>query len=84
MDRLNIKIKKRKKHPIKEIEQLVKEAEEVGWKLKPAGKSGHSWGKLKCPEPDGCQISIWSTPSNIGLSCRQIKSAIRNCKHLST
>ena len=43
---------KRKKHPNPDIEAAVQYAEANDWRQVPTGKSGHSWGKLRCPFND--------------------------------
>lgn len=73
----------RKKHPQKEIEEAIKYAESRGWKYKKSGKSAHSWGRLLCPEAsvEGCQMSIWSTPSNNENHANQIRRKVDSCPH---
>lgn len=54
----------RPRHPNKEIETAIKEAEARGWTVLMA--SGHAWGRLYCPlsSREGCIVSVWSTPRN--------------------
>lgn len=73
----------RPKHPNKEINGAINYAIEQGWRYKSSGKSAHCWGKLLCPlhAPDGCSMSIWSTPSNPTNHARQIVRAVNQCLH---
>ncbi|RPH93075.1 MAG: hypothetical protein EHM68_16225 [Lysobacterales bacterium] len=78
----------RKKHPNKAIEGSIRYAERHGWTLKPAGKSAHAFGILKCPHNDRdcrcgvfCQASIWSTPRSPEAMARQIRRMVANCIH---
>ena len=54
----------RAKHPKKEVETALRDAESAGWTVTPT-QSGHRWGVMRCgmEGPSGCQISIWSTPA---------------------
>lgn len=51
---------KRKKHPSKEIEKAILQAETKGWLYKQAGNSAHAWGILLCSlhTIEGCRMSI--------------------------
>lgn len=73
----------RKKHPSKEIEIVIKYAESRGWLYKGPGNSAHAWGRLLCPlhTPEGCALSIWSTPRNAKNHADQIKKRIDKCFH---
>lgn len=72
-----------KKHPNKEIQQVIDYAIAKGWELAETGNSAHGWGRLKChyKAREGCQISIWSTPRNAFNHARHIKCTIDKCPH---
>jgi hypothetical protein len=69
----------RGRHPNKEVEAAVAEAESQGWTLR---KQGH-WGRLYCAhaDRDGCQISVNSTPRDGDVHAKQIRRAIDRCPH---
>lgn len=69
----------RPRHPDKEIEAAVAEAETKGWTWR---KQGH-WGRIYCPQADrdGCQVGINGTPRNAGNHARQIRRAVERCPH---
>jgi len=73
----------RPKHPNKEIDEAIQYAIENGWRYKESGKSSHSWGRLLCPlhSPEGCSMSIWSTPRNTGNHAKQIMRKVDQCLH---
>ena len=73
----------RPRHPDKEIEAAVRYAESQGWIYKPTGGSSHAWGRLLCPlhTPDGCQISIWSTPRSAQNHAKAIRRDADRCHH---
>lgn len=70
----------RKRHPDKEVEDAIAEAEAHGWRVRVG--QGH-WGRLYCPHAnrDGCQIGIWSTPRNASVHARQILHRVNKCPH---
>ena len=70
---------RRPRHPDKEVEAAIADAEALGWRVK---MQGH-WGRLYCPHADrsGCQIGIWSTPRNAGVHARQIRHRVDQCPH---
>ncbi len=79
----------RKKHPAKEVEKALKQAESKGWKVEGSGKSAHAWGRLFCPFNDKdcrcgeyCIMSIWSTPRNNTDHARNILKAVNKCEKL--
>ena len=74
--------KMRAKHPKKDVESALVDAETAGWTVI-ATASGHRWGVMRCGEASraGCQTSVWSTPRNAGLHARQIRRFIRRCPH---
>ena len=74
--------KSRPRHPKKEIEGVLREAESAGWKVVPT-QPGHRWGVMQCgargrPE---CRMSIWSTPRNAGNHARRLRRFIARCPH---
>ena len=77
-------MRKRKQHPCKEIEKTIQFAEDYGWRYKAAGNSAHAWGRLLCPlqTPEGCILSIWSTPRNNMAHARQIMARVKRCPHM--
>lgn len=72
----------RRRHPKKDVEGALAEAEESGWRIEPTS-SGYRWGVMRCPEEsrEGCQVSIWSTPRNPGNHPKQIRRALDRCPH---
>jgi hypothetical protein len=73
----------RSKHPKKEVEIAVKDAEAAGWRIEQDG-SGHCWGRMLCPygkEPthQRHQHSVWSTPKNPGNHAKQIRRQVERC-----
>ena len=73
----------RSKHPNKEIEAAVRDAEAKGWRFQKAGHSAHAWGRLLCPahQREGCSMSIWSTPRNAFNHAKQIRQKVKKCLH---
>lgn len=71
----------RPRHPNKEIEAAVADAEAQGWTWHKV--SGHAWGKLYCKrhDRDGCDIFIWSTPKVPEHHARHIKRQVDRCPH---
>lgn len=74
----------RNKHPDKEIEDALQQAESDGWSVKTC--SGHAWGTLRCPNNDKacrcgvfCQMSVWSTPKSPGNHARQLIQKVKSC-----
>ncbi|MXZ37403.1 MAG: hypothetical protein F4Z19_03940 [Holophagales bacterium] len=72
----------RARHPKKDVEVALREAEAAGWTVTPTS-SGHRWGVMKCGEASrsGCQVSIWSTPRNPGRHADQLRRFVRRCPH---
>jgi hypothetical protein len=68
----------RRTHPKKQIEPVLRLAEQRGWIITPT-KAGHRWGKAQCGR--GCTISIWSTPRSPDVHAQQILRAIDRCPH---
>ena len=69
----------RPKHPNKEVEAAVADAESKGWVWR---KMGH-WGRLFCPHAnrDGCQIGVSGTPKNPDNHAKQVLRAVARCPH---
>ena len=67
----------RPRHPKKEVEDALADAEAAGWTVTPTS-SGHRWGVMRCAESSrsGCQVSIWSTPRNPGVHERQLRHVV--------
>lgn len=71
------------RHPHKDVEKALREAEEAGWGVEARGKRGHAWGRLNCPHTgaDCCQLLIYSTPRNPYALVRIIRTHVTNCPH---
>lgn len=71
----------RPRHPNKEIEAAVREAEALGWRFRKG--HGHAWGVLYCPhgERGGCVKSVYSTPVRPENHAREIRRAAERCPH---
>lgn len=69
----------RPRHPIKEVEEAIVEAERLGWICRPLGH----WGRLFCPKADreGCQLGIYGTPKSGESHARQIRRGVLRCPH---
>jgi hypothetical protein len=74
----------RKRHPDKDIEAAIADAELKGWRIEM--RSGHAWGRMCCLFNDAqcrcgefCVASIWSTPKNRGNHAPQIRRIVNNC-----
>ncbi len=74
----------RARHPKKEVEEALRHAEALGWRIEVGGS--HAWGRMYCPYNDVecrcgefCIASIWSTPKNPGNHARQLKRVVDNC-----
>ena len=76
-------MKKRIKHPDKEIEETIQYAESKGWVFKDAGKSSHAWCRLLCPlhTREGHKMSIWTTPRSSYNHAQQIYRQENHCEH---
>jgi len=74
---------KSKRHPNKDIQAVIDQAIELGWRLKDPGNSAHAWGFLYCPAESrsGCKISIWSTPRVPENHAKQLAKVIQKCEH---
>ncbi|WP_152052410.1 hypothetical protein [Tautonia marina] len=71
----------RSRHPNKEIEAVVAEAEARGWRVMVGGS--HAWGFLYCPESarDGCRVAVYSTPRSPESHARRLRREIVGCPH---
>lgn len=70
----------RSRHPNKEVEAAVADAEAKGWTVRPLGH----WGRLFCPyhvPREGCQVGVYGTPKNPENHANQIKRAVGRCPH---
>ena len=74
---------RRSRHPNKEIEEAIRNAEQNSWSYKDSGNSAHSWGQLLCPlhAREGHRISIWSTPRSAFNHAQQIRRQVDRCQH---
>lgn len=72
----------RLRHPKKEVEEALADAEAAGWTVMPTA-TGHRWGYMRCCEASrsGCEASVWSTPRNPGNHAKQLRRAIERCPH---
>ncbi|MCY3667239.1 MAG: hypothetical protein OXH81_16355 [Gemmatimonadetes bacterium] len=74
----------RARHPKKEIEEALVNAESAGWTVTPT-KSGHRWGVIRCAKAGrlGCQHSVWSTPRNPQNHAQHLLRMVHKCPHSS-
>ena len=73
----------RSRHPNKEVEEAVAEAEDKGWVFRPLGH----WGRIFCPHHvrgEGCQVGIYGTPKNPENHAKQLKRQVNRCPHFGT
>ncbi len=72
----------RRRHPKKEVEEVLRYAEQHGWTVVPTA-SGHRWGYMRCPEvtQQGHQESVWSTPRNPVFHAARLRRAVDRCEH---
>lgn len=75
----------RRRHPKKEIEDVLVVLENLGWRIELRGTS-HTWGLLKCPKNSSdcrcgqyCQMSIFSTPKNPSTHAAKLKQKAMGC-----
>lgn len=68
------------------MEEALRYAEGKGWRVIPAGRSSHAWGRLYCPREDPecrcgefCITSIWGTPRNPESQARKIRRIVDGC-----
>lgn len=76
----------RDRHPEKDVEAALWEAEALGWTVVKRNGKGHAWGLLRCPLPavdcrcgKFCQMSISSTPQNAGSHAAKLIGKVRAC-----
>jgi hypothetical protein len=71
----------RPRHPNKEIETAVAYAESMGWTVEIS--NGHAWARLYCPHhtPEGCIVSVWSTPKSCQNHAKALLRTINRCSH---
>lgn len=72
------------KHPIKEINKVLDEADALGWRITLAkGSSSHAWGTMLCPrtERDGCRATIYGSPKHVSRHAKRLRSVLRQCSH---
>lgn len=77
----------RKKHKIKEIEDVLQYAQTNGWIIEVHNRSkSHAWGVMKCLQNNTscwngiyCTTSIWSTPKNPQNHAKQLKKIVDKC-----
>ncbi|WAI81091.1 MULTISPECIES: hypothetical protein [Achromobacter] len=74
----------RSSHPKKEIESVLRHAEQQGWRVRLG--SGHAWGRIYCPYNDHdcrrgefCIASVWSTPRNADSHARLLRRVLNQC-----
>jgi hypothetical protein len=70
-------IARRPKHSKKQVEQVVADAERLGFTVK--FPWGH-WGGLVCPG-DCPIIAVFSTPKNADNHAKQLRRAVDRCPH---
>ena len=71
-------------HPKKEVEEALRHAERLGWRIEVGGS--HAWGRIYCPFNDErcrcgefCITSVWSSPKNPGNHARALRRVVDNC-----
>lgn len=74
----------RRAHAIKEIEAVLKHAEQQGWRV--VCGSSHAWGKLYCPWNstqcrcgEFCICCVWCTPKNAVNHAKQLRRVVDHC-----
>ena len=74
----------RSRHPDADIERAIQHAEASGRRVRMS--KGHAWGRLLCPRttPDGCIVSVWSTPRNPVNHARHLRRVVDGCPHRAT
>jgi len=71
----------RKRHPKKEVEKALVEAEEHGWTVET--NVGH-WGRMRCATTGkGCSYSINGTPKSAGNEAKRLRKMVVKCPHQS-
>ncbi len=73
----------RPRHPHKDIESAIRDAEERGWRIEHS-KRGHVWGSAYCPGGgEGCIIRIPSTPRNPTGAAKRLLKLFDRCAHMA-
>lgn len=76
LDRIAGRVTDRPRHTRKQVEQVIRKLEGVGWTI--IYPSGH-WGRAKCG--DGCLIVIPGTPKNSDNAAKQVLRKAQKCPH---
>jgi hypothetical protein len=63
----------RSRHPKKEVEEALKDAEEKELKVEQSRTRAHKWGDVACHDTDHRKQSVWSTPQDPGDHANDIK-----------
>lgn len=76
----------RERHPKKEVEEVLRELEALGWTVVKRNGKGHAWGLLRCPANredcrcgQYCQMTINSTPQNPGSHAAKLRDKALGC-----
>ncbi len=76
----------RVRHPDKQVERALREAEALGWAVTVRHGKGHAWGLLRCPKPSEecrcglyCQMTVNSTPQNAVAHAAKLIGKVRGC-----
>ena len=79
----------RSTHPRKEVEEALRYAEGLGWRVDVGGS--HAWGRVYCPYKEVecrcgefCITSIWSTPKNPGNHARALRRVVTIALRIAT
>ena len=69
----------RPRHPNKEIEKALREADEAGWAYRKPGKSSHVWGRMLLPgnPGEGAEFSVYCSPRNPGNTVKVIRRMVK-------
>jgi hypothetical protein len=80
---------KRRRHPNKDVEAVLRELETLGWSVTVRSSKGHAWGLLRCPNNDKecrcgeyCQMSVSSTPQNPRSHAAKLRGKALGCIHV--
>jgi hypothetical protein len=71
----------RPRHPDKHIENAIKHAESLGWRVEMS--NGHAFCRIFCPldSQEGHIVSVWSTPKVLENHARHIRRKVDSCNH---
>jgi hypothetical protein len=76
----------RRRHEKAEVEDVLRELEAMGWRIKLRKGGGHAWALALCPWNDRecrggmyCQMTVNSTPQNPGNHAARLLNQARNC-----